>query len=185
MIIYRFRPDMVFDCEIEVPDGTKAIPKYHTFQAPPVKEGYYAMMQGGWILVPGEKPVWPPIPPEPTLEQLKEESLQTLAERRWAAEEAGTSLNGTTILTDRQTQAKLTAAYVKASQGDSYVIESWKFAPGVFITLNAQMIIAIADAVEAHVQACFHNEAVLSNQIVSAQTKEELLQVNINEGWPT
>lgn len=60
MIIYRFREDMVYDCEVEVPDGTTAIPKFHTFQAPPEKEGHYALMQGGWILVEGEKPAWPP-----------------------------------------------------------------------------------------------------------------------------
>ena len=185
MIIYRFRQDMVYDCEVEVPDGTTVIPKFHTFQPPPIQEGHYAVMRGGWILVQGEKPVWPPIPPEPTLNQLKEEALQNLAERRWIAEEAGTSVNGMSILTDRETQAKLTAAYVKASQNSSYIIESWKFAPGVFITLTSSMIILIADAVEAHVQACFHNEAVLSNQIVSATTKEELYQVDLNAGWPT
>jgi hypothetical protein len=185
MIIYRFRPDMVFDCEVEVPDGTKAIPQYHTFQSPPVQEGFYAMMQGGWILVAGEKPVWPPVPPEPTLEQVKGKMLQSLAERRWIAEEAGTTLNGNSILTDRETQAKLTAAYVKAVQDDTYVIESWKFATGVFLTLNAPTIIAIANAVEAHVQACFHHEARLSNTIIGAVTKEELAQIDINEGWPT
>jgi hypothetical protein len=64
VIIYRFRPDMVYDCEIEVPDGTTIIPKYHTFQAPPVQEGYYAMMRGGWILIEGEKPQYPPPPPQ-------------------------------------------------------------------------------------------------------------------------
>lgn len=185
MIIYRFRPDMVFDCEVEVPDGTKAIPPFHTFQAPPEKEDHYAVMQGGWILVPGEKPIWPPIPPEPSLDQLKEDYLNNLANRRWIAEEGGTSLNGMQILTDRETQAKLTAAYVKAVQDNSYIIESWKFAPGVFVTLNAQMIIDIANAVEAHVQSCFHNEAVLSRAILAATSKEELFAVNLEEGWPT
>lgn len=68
MIIYRFRQDMVFDCEVEVPDGTTAIPKYHTFQAPPVQEGYYAVMANGWILVEGEKPTWPP-PVDPEVER--------------------------------------------------------------------------------------------------------------------
>lgn len=61
MLIYRFRPDMVYDCEVEVPDGTTVIPKFHTFQAPPVQDGYYAVMRGGWILVEGEKPVYPPV----------------------------------------------------------------------------------------------------------------------------
>jgi hypothetical protein len=176
---------MVFDCEVEVPDGTKAIPPYHTFQAPPTQEDHYAMMQGGWILVQGDKPVWPPVPPEPTLEQVKSEMLQLLAERRWIAEEAGTMLNGNPVLTDRETQAKLTAVYVKAIQNSSYVIESWKFGIGVFQTLDAPAIIAIADAVEVYVQACFRNEALLSDRIISAVSKEDLDQIDINEGWPT
>jgi len=62
MIVYRFRPDMVYDCEVEV-EGP-AIPKFHTFQAPPVQEGYYAVMNGGWQLVEGEKPEWPPVASE-------------------------------------------------------------------------------------------------------------------------
>jgi hypothetical protein len=184
MIIYRFRPDMVFDTEVEVPDGTKAIPPFHTFQAPPQEEGHYAMMQGGWILAAGEKPVWPPIPPEPSLDQLKEDYLNQLANRRWVAEEAGTSLNDMQILTDRETQSKLTAAYVKAVQDSSYIIESWKFAPGVFLTLDAPTIIGIANSVETHVQSCFHNEAVLSGVILAATSKEELFAVDLNEGWP-
>lgn len=69
MIIYRFREDMVYDCEVVVPDGTTAIPKFHTFQAPPVQEGYYAVMRNGWVLVEGEKPVWPP-PIDPETERL-------------------------------------------------------------------------------------------------------------------
>jgi hypothetical protein len=65
MIIYRFRnTDMVYDCEVEVPDGTTAIPPFHTFQAPPVQENHYAVMRNGWILVFGEKPS-PPLPPPP------------------------------------------------------------------------------------------------------------------------
>lgn len=67
MKIYRFRPDMVFDREIEVPDGTTAIPVYHTFQAPPEQAGFYAVMNGGWQLVEGEKPVYP----DPAQEQAK------------------------------------------------------------------------------------------------------------------
>lgn len=68
MIIYKFRTDMVYDCEVEVPDGTKSIPKYHTFQAPPQQEGHYAIMRGGWVLIEGEKPVYPP-PIDPEIEK--------------------------------------------------------------------------------------------------------------------
>lgn len=65
MLIYRFRQyDRVYDTAIEVPDGTTAIPPFHTFEAPPEQTGYYAVMQNGWQLVPGEKP-GPPDPPTP------------------------------------------------------------------------------------------------------------------------
>ena len=47
---------MVFDTEVEVPDNTTAIPEYHTFQTPPEQAGYYAIMENGWKLVPGNKP---------------------------------------------------------------------------------------------------------------------------------
>lgn len=184
MIIYRFRPDMVFDCEVEVPDGTKAIPNFHTFQPPPEKEGHYAIMQGGWILVEGEKPIWPPIPPEPSLDDLKREKIQQLAEYRWKMEEAGTQFNGIVIPTDRITQAKLTAAYVKAISNPDYYIESWKFSKGVFMPLNSQTIIAIANVVEVYVQSCFRNEALLSEKILTATSKEELFAIDLNEGWP-
>lgn len=64
MFIYRFRKsDMVFDEAIEVPDGTNAIPPYHTFQAPPEKNGHYAVMQGGWRLYEGSKPSDPDLDP--------------------------------------------------------------------------------------------------------------------------
>ncbi|MCK9369109.1 hypothetical protein M0R04_04075 [Candidatus Dojkabacteria bacterium] len=65
MNIYKFRPDMVFDGVIEVPDDTKVIPKYHTFQSPPeIPEGYYAIMRGGWRLIEGVVPIYP-TPPTP------------------------------------------------------------------------------------------------------------------------
>lgn len=181
MIIYRFRPDMVFDCEIEVPDGTTAIPRFHTFQAPHEQDGYYAIMQGGWRLIQGEKPPYPPIP---TLEEVKNQRLQDLAARRWEAEVSGTTINGMRILTDRDTQSKLTAAYAKATQDSAYIIESWKFAPGVFVTLTSDVIISVANAVERHIQLCFINEANISSEIMAAETKEEINEIDIDKGWP-
>lgn len=62
MLIYRFREsDRVFDCAVEVPDGTTAIQQFHTFQAPPEQVGHYAIMRNGWVLISGEKPE-PPAP---------------------------------------------------------------------------------------------------------------------------
>ena len=184
MIIYRFREDMVYDCEVEVPDGTVAIQPYHTFQPPPEKEGHYAVMRGGWFLIKGEKPAWPPIPPEPILEELKYQKIQQLAEYRWAREEGGTILNGVNIPTDRHTQSKFASAYVKAINDSSYTIQKWKFSNELFMTLDSSTIIEIANAIEYHVQACFYNEALISDRISNCTSKEDLDQVDLNDGWP-
>lgn len=56
MIIYRFRhTDRVFDGAVEIPDGP-TIPPFHTRAAPPEREGYHAVMRGGWALVEGPAP---------------------------------------------------------------------------------------------------------------------------------
>ena len=66
MIVYKFREsDMVYDGSVELPDAP-TIPPYHTWQAPPVQAGYYAVMRGGWVLIEGETPPAPP-PPDPKI----------------------------------------------------------------------------------------------------------------------
>ena len=114
----------------------------------------------------------------------KESKQALLAARRYAAEEGGTTFNGLPLATDRTTQTKITAAYVKAMADPDYVIASWKFAAGVFATLDAQTIIAAANAIEAHVQACFAHEASLSAQIMAAADAEALALVDLDAGWP-
>jgi hypothetical protein len=75
MMIYRFRQsDRVFDGAVEVPDGP-TIPPFHTRTPPPEQEGFYAVMQNGWILIEGETPD-EPVPPGPTPEQIQEEIVK-------------------------------------------------------------------------------------------------------------
>ena len=70
MLIYAFRPfDMCYSGPVEVPDGTDVIPKYHTFEPPPEKDGYHAVMNGGWVLVEGPVPEEPP-PYVPSADEL-------------------------------------------------------------------------------------------------------------------
>lgn len=121
-----------------------------------------------------------PHEPMPTAESL----LAALAARRYAAEESGTTFNGLPLATDRTSQAKITAAYVKATADPEYTIEAWKFAPGVFAALDAATIIAAADVMMVHVQACFANEAVISAQILAADSPEALAAIDLEAGWP-
>lgn len=137
--------------------------------------------QIGWAY-DGETFTSPPkFPDVPSAQAAKLEELATI---RWKAEESGTTVGGTPIATDRTTQAKLTAAYVKAAADSAYAIADWKFGSGVFGALDAATIIAAADAVEVHVQACFTNEASLSADVVAASSFSELDAIDLEAGWP-
>jgi len=93
-----------------------------------------------------------PPPPPPTAAEL---SIHA-ADRRYAVETGGITVNGAPIATDRVSQAMIgnAYAYVQASGAASV---SYKTAAG-FVTLTADQVKAVALAVGAHVQACFKAE---------------------------
>lgn len=113
----------------------------------------------------------------------KAAKLAELATIRWNAEESGTAFGGSPLATDRMTQAKLTAGFAKAVNDPDFVIASWKFAAGVFGPLHASTIIAAANAVEVHIQACFTNEAALSADVLAAADFAALAAVDLTVGW--
>jgi hypothetical protein len=118
------------------------------------------------------------------LNQAKATKLSDLANIRWVAEESGTTLGDDTFATDRTTQAKITAAYTKVMGDPEYAIANWKFSAGVFAVLDSQMIISAAYAVEHHVQSCFSNEALLSENVLAAVNFAALEAVDLTVGWP-
>lgn len=116
--------------------------------------------------------------PEPlTLAELKVQKLQELADSRYQEETSGYSFNGIIIATDRETVSILTGAVVKTMFNPEYVLQ-WKALTG-WIVLDAKAIVAIADAVSGHVQACFEKEARLSTEVEAATSAEELAKI----GW--
>ena len=105
---------------------------------------------------------------EDKFQKAKERKYDEIASARYNAEIAG--VNG--IKTDRESQALITGAALKAMQDSTYTCK-WKGIDG-FVELTAPQIIAIADAIRAHVQACFDREAELLPLIASARTQAEL-----------
>ena len=130
----------------------------------------------------GEKPIVPdePLPPEPTFEELKTQKKAEIAAARYTREIAGTTVNGVTIDTGRDSQALITGAALAAVIDSNYSL-NWKTASG-FIHLTAPEIIAVAQAVRAHVQSCFDREGELVALVDAAQTAEELEEIVIS--WP-
>ena len=105
------------------------------------------------------------------MEELRAEKKAELAEARWQAEVSG--VNG--IRTDRESQALITGAALKAMQDSEYTCR-WKTETG-FVELAAAQILAIADAVRAHVQSCFDREAELLALVDAATTPQELEEI--------
>ena len=120
------------------------------------------------------------MPPEPTLDELKAQKKAEIASARYEREIAGVEVNGITIDTGRDSQALITGAAVAAVLDDDYSL-NWKTEAG-FVHLTAPEIIAVAQAVRAHVQACFDREAELCALVDAAETKEELDEIIIS--WP-
>lgn len=106
------------------------------------------------------------------LEAAKSAKRAEIAAARWAAETAGIDVNGFTVRTDRESQALITGAALKAMQDGEYSCR-WKGVDG-FIELTAPQILAIADAVRAHVQSCFDREAELLPLIDAAESPGDL-----------
>jgi hypothetical protein len=121
---------------------------------------------------------------EGDLAAVKAAALDRLAERRWIAEEAGTTVGGMPLATDRVTQGKLTAVYFKALSDPEFTIPNWKLGPGTFVTLDATAIVAAGDAMRAHVQLCFDNEAAIAAAIEAAEDLATVAAIDLEEGWP-
>jgi len=102
---------------------------------------------------------------------LVERKKAEIAQARYNAEIAG--ING--IRTDRESQSLITGAALKAMQDSTYTC-MWKGVDG-FVELTAPQILAIADAVRAHVQGCFDREAELLPLIEAAESPEELNEI--------
>lgn len=122
--------------------------------------------------------------PEASVDSARLSKLVALADRRWQAETAGIIVGGAPIRTDERSTAKITAAYVKASQDPGFTVR-WKVDTGFFVSLDAEAIISIGDAVTAHVQACFDNEDVLTTAILAAEDLTALDAIDIESGWPS
>lgn len=105
-----------------------------------------------------------------------------LAARRYAVETGGAVINAIPFATDPVSQTKIVGAAV-AAMLDPLLELKWKTETG-FVDLDAATITAVAQAVRAHVQAAFDNEAALAAQINAATTLAELQAIDLSAGWP-
>lgn len=101
-----------------------------------------------------------------------------IAERRYKAEIAGINLQGLEVKTDDRSKLLINGAALEAVIDPAYVMQ-WKTTDG-FVELGGKQVIGVAQAVRAHVQACFDREAELLDILSDGKYTDDLLE----QGWP-
>lgn len=103
---------------------------------------------------------------------------------RWAKETSGCTVTGFgPVPSDERTQSVITAAYLKAVTDPNYSIASWKAGPNTYMPLSNAQIIAIADAMEEHIQGCFEANEKIDSQIAD-DTIVSFEAIDNHADWP-
>lgn len=83
---------------------------------------------------------------------------EQIRRQRDCAMNAGVMVGGRLIHTDDVSQQRILGAAL-AVMRDATLVINWKTAGGGFVALDAEAVLAAADAVRAHVQGCYDWEA--------------------------
>lgn len=110
--------------------------------------------------------------------QQRKTQVAAIAAKRFAVETGGIVVQGMPIDTSRDSQNLITGAALAADRDSTYHVQ-WKTSQG-FVDLNAEQMLALADAVRQHVQACFNREA----ELLAALDAGALNPGMLDEGWP-
>lgn len=165
--------------------GKYLVPANATLIKPPTydKETQFIVFtQNDWIIYniePEDEPI--PLTPEELFKNTLSEKLSELAKKRYEIETGGMNFGENIILTDRESQAQITATYIALLNGLTESV-SFKTSTG-FITLYLTEIEMIARALTTHVQRCFDIEKQHSEAINNCTTIEELNSYDINTLW--
>jgi hypothetical protein len=124
--------------------------------------------------------------PSLTLAERREALIPRIEHERWEHEVGGMTFGGATIPTDDRAKTLITGSYNAAiREGEDYSDE-WKVAPGMYVPLDHDTVVALADALKAHIRACFAREKELTMAVLDASTHAAMddAEAAIATGWP-
>lgn len=158
MQVYSYHPDTgvyvgAFSADVNPKRPAEyLIPAFSTITAPPaIAAGERARFYNGAWLVESIPPIEPELPPDPeTIAEL----IAYAAAARWTKETAGISVGGVPIATDDRSKIMIIGARVAAEANASWATV-WIGNDGAAYPVNAAQMIAISDAVQAHVNLVF------------------------------
>lgn len=105
----------------------------------------------------------PPLVPPPTKDELTAYAI----DQRWRKEVSGITVSGISIATDDRSKQMILGARLAADLDPNWTTQ-WVAADGSVHPVDAAAIIAISDAVQAHVNACFVTYASIKTDIDAA-----------------
>lgn len=136
----------------------------------PVADGvgqHWTLTADGLFQPPSAPPPAPAAPPTDAAALARQLKAQIDA-ARYAAETAGITVAGIEVATDRASQSQIANAYTLLQAGLLVSPIAWHAADGSWVTVNADQVAAIAQAVARHVQACFAAGARIAAAIDAA-----------------
>jgi len=115
---------------------------------------------------PRDKPSWAVVNAQRSRGAHPAELLAYAADARWRLETGGITVAGVPVLTDDRSKLMIAGARL-AAMADPAWTTPWHGADGGIYPLDAAAIVAISDAVSAHVQASFSTFATVKAAIAS------------------
>ena len=115
--------------------------------------------------------------PDDLADEAKQAAREAIKARRNQAMNSGMTVSGVPVHTDDQSQSRIMGAALAATIDPDTTVK-WKASDGGFVMLDAPSIIAVAQAIRAHVQACFDREAELLTSLDAGDPYD------IDAGWP-
>lgn len=138
----------------------------------------------GWEVLP-ERPV-PPAPPEPSIEELRAQVLQSATDKRWEVMTGGLTLPGGievgTTIDDQNRITSVVANAALAGLTDADEVD-FKAASG-WVRITIGQVKTIAGAIGQFVQACYSAERAHHEAIDALTTPEEIAAYDVTTGWP-
>jgi hypothetical protein len=118
-------------------------------------------------------------------EVLRERLMGEATALRRVKQALPTAFMGMEVPTDDVTVGRITAAaYLMSANPQSPQTRRWKIANGVWVDLDKTALVGMGTAIALHIQQCFEHEEALHSQLLSAETVDDLLEVDLEEGWP-
>lgn len=125
---------------------------------------YVSPAVAGWSYGPYSLEVEPVVPPPVPQPPTKRELLDYAADLRWQREVGGIMVGDMFVATDDRSKLLLQGART-AADADPDHVEGWKTSSGAWVDLDATTIVALSNAVRAHVSSCFALERSVAAQI--------------------